>query len=183
MQWLNTPPQFTHEGDTITITAGPKTDFWRITHDGGTRDNGHFFYQPVTGDFVADVKFSADYNALYDHAGLMVRLDDRTWMKCGIEYVDGVQQASAVVTRDFSDWSIVALSTPPSALWLRVKRHAHTLEIHFSLDGTAFTMLRQAYFPPEPTVQVGVMVCAPVGEGFTATFEGFAVRALDEGHE
>lgn len=177
MQWLNPAPQWAHDGNTITITAGPQTDFWRITHDGGTRDNGHFYYQPVTGDFVAEAKFSADYNSLYDQAGLMVRLDERTWIKCGIEYLDGVQQVSAVVTRDFSDWSIIALPDPPPDLSLRIKQHGNAVEVHFSLDGATYAMLRQAYFPPEPTVQIGVMACAPIGEGFTATFEGFAVRA------
>ena len=38
----------------------------------------------------------------YDQAGLMVRLDPQHWLKCGIEYVDGRQCASAVVTRRLS---------------------------------------------------------------------------------
>ena len=33
----------------------------------------------------------------------MVRLDEANWLKCGIEFVEGVQQVSAVVTRDYSD--------------------------------------------------------------------------------
>ena len=97
----------------------------------------------------------------------------------GIEQLDGVQQVGAVVTREFSDWSIMALPTPPPAVWMRVKRQGDTLEVYYSLDGTTFAMLRQAYFPPEPTVQVGVMVCAPISDGFTATFEGFTVRPLE----
>jgi regulation of enolase protein 1 (concanavalin A-like superfamily) len=119
-----------------------------------------------------------DYHALYDQAGLMVRLDERTWMKCGIEYVGEVQHVSAVVTRDFSDWSVVPVAPPP-ALRLRVVRQGHTLEVSYALTADApFTLLRQAYFPPTPEIQVGVMLCAPTGAGFDVRFEGFAVRAV-----
>ncbi len=181
MQWLNEAPRWAHEGDTITLTCAPKTDFWRITHDGGTRDNGHFYYQPVRGDFVAEVSFSAAYAALYDQAGLMLRLDAENWIKCGIELFNVQQHASTVVTRRFSDWSVLPLDGSPPTLWLRLKRHAHTVEVTYALDGARYNLLRQAYFPPDPAVQVGVMACAPTGEGFTARFEGFTVAPLDAG--
>ena len=35
-------------------------------------------------------------------------------MKCGIELVDGVQHASVVVTREYSDWSVVPLPRRPA---------------------------------------------------------------------
>lgn len=175
MQWMNEPPQWSAENGVIAARAAGGTDFWRITHDNGQRDNGHFYFQRVTGDFVATVKVQGDYHALYDQAGLMVRLDERNWMKCGIEYVGDVQHVSAVVTRDFSDWSILPVA-PSSALWLRVVRQGHTLEVSYALRQDAdFTLLRQAYFPPTPEVQVGVMLCAPIGDGFDARFEGLAV--------
>jgi regulation of enolase protein 1 (concanavalin A-like superfamily) len=176
MDWYNEPAKWSAEDETITITADAKTDFWRKTHSGATNDNGHFYFQPVRGDFAADVRFTANYHALYDQAGLMVRLDEKTWMKCGIELFNGVPCASVVVTHDFSDWSVVPLAETPPVLWLRVTRHGSTIEVSYSLDGGAYTMLRQAYLTEAETVRVGVMVCAPTGEGFTATFEGFIIR-------
>ena len=175
MQWYNEPPFWKADGDTITVKAGPKTDFWRKTHDGAVRDTGHFYYRDVTGDFVAEVRFHAGYGALYDQAGLMVRLDDSNWLKCGIELFEGVQHASVVVTRDFSDWSVVPLREAPSTVWLRVVREGYTFTVSYSLDGAAYLTLRQAYLTHAPAVSVGVMCCAPVGDGFTAVFEGFTV--------
>ncbi len=122
MEWLNEPPTWNIQGDTLTVRAGPKTDFWRTTHYGFIRDNGHCYYQPVAGDFVAEVCFSGRYAALYDQAGLMLRADERTWLKCGIEYVNGMQHVSAVVTREFSDWSVIPLAHNPLAIWLRAAR-------------------------------------------------------------
>ena len=177
MQWHNEPPTWNAHERIITVTTAPKTDFWRKTHSGAITDNGHFYYQPVTGDFTAEAKISGQYQALYDQAGLMVRLDETTWLKCGIEYLEGVQHASAVVTRDYSDWSVVTLASNPPALWLRVSRHGLTLEVYYSLDGAEYTMLRQAYLTDMQTLNVGIMCASPTGDGFAATFEGFTVQA------
>jgi uncharacterized protein len=177
MDWLNEPPSWDGGSAKVTITAAGKTDFWRKTHDGGIRDNGHFYYRPVSGDFVAEVRISGVYRDLYDQAGLMVRLDEATWMKCGIEYLHGVQQASAVVTRDYSDWSVVPLPFNPPSMWFRVARHGETFEVSYSPDGRDYLLLRQAYLTDAETLQAGLMVAAPVGEGFGVTFEGFEVRS------
>jgi regulation of enolase protein 1 (concanavalin A-like superfamily) len=175
VQWYNEPPVWEVNAERITVITGAKTDFWRKTHAGFIKDDGHFYAQPVSGDFTAEVKVSGKYRDLYDHAGLMLRLDAEHWLKCGIEFVEGVQYASTVVTHDYSDWSVVTLSSPP-AIWLRLKRHHETVEISYSLDGQQFTMMRQAYFPPAEGAQVGIMCCAPQGNGLEVTFEGFVVH-------
>lgn len=174
MQWFNEPPEWRLDGNTLTARAGAQTDFWRKTHDGGVRDHGHLYYQVVEGDFTAQVKVAGDYTDLYDQAGLMLRLDPTVWLKCGIEYVHGVQHASVVVTHDWSDWSVVPLENPP-AIWLRVVRHGPTVEVHYSLDGLSYVMIRQAYLTESPSLWVGPMLAAPTGGGFVAAFEGFRV--------
>jgi regulation of enolase protein 1 (concanavalin A-like superfamily) len=180
MQWHNQPPSWTMQDGTLRVTAGPKTDFWRKTHYGFIRDNGHFYFQEVDGDFIAEVKVSGDYAALYDQAGLMLRVDETIWLKCGIEFVDGVQQASAVVTRDFSDWSVVPLAGNPPSLWLRVRRKAEAVEVFYSLNGERYELLRMAYLTLAKTLLVGPMCAAPEGNGFPVLFEGFAIRLLSE---
>ena len=174
MEWLNEPPRWRENGELIEVTAGPRTDFWRKTHDGGIRDNGHFYHRSVNGDFRAGVKVSGRYAGQYDQAGLMVRLDKTCWLKCGVELLNGVQQASAVVTRNWSDWSVVPLANPP-AIWLDVVRSGATLEVSYSLDGQATTMIRQAHLTEVARLDVGIMIASPTGPGFSATFEGFSV--------
>lgn len=178
MNWYNEPPAWSLSGQTINITSGPKTDFWRKTHYGFIRDNGHFYYQDVAGDFVAEVKFSGQYESIYDQAGLMLRLDEANWLKCGIEYVDGVQQASAVVTRDFSDWSVVPLPANPASIWLRITRQGQSVEIQYAVDGEHFNLLRLTYLPMAESVQIGPMAASPDGEGFSVVFEDFVVGPL-----
>ena len=178
MQWHNEPPAWQQTGTTLNVTTGPKTDFWRKTHYGFIRDSGHFYGQTVSGNFVAEVKVSGNYHDLYDHAGLMVRLDESTWIKCGIEFFEGMQHVSAVVTRDYSDWSIIPAPHNPPALWLRLKRMGDAVEISYSFDGEKYMLLRLAHLTQADTLSVGPMCASPEGNGFTVTFNGFTVQAV-----
>ena len=178
MLWLNEPPIWQITGSTIDVTAGGGTDFWRKTHYGFTRDSGHFGYEVVEGDFVATVKVSGQYHELYDQAGLMLRSSATHWLKCGIEYVHGVQYVSAVVTNDFSDWSVAPLPQNPPSIWLRVTRQAEAVEVHYALDGATYTLLRIAYLAPAAAMQAGIMCAAPDGGGFAVRFEGFELHRL-----
>ncbi len=176
MQWYNEPPEWSEKEGLIHVVSGAKTDFWRTTHYGFIRDNGHFYYEEVSGNFIAEVKIRGQYRDLYDQAGLMIRQDEKTWLKCGIEYVDGVQQASVVVTRDYSDWSVVPLSQNPEWIRLRLKRNAEAVEIEYSLDGDRNQMLRLAYLTTASQLQLGLMCASPQGEGFAIAFEEFQIR-------
>lgn len=176
MEWYNEPPKWEEHTNALDVTTGTKTDFWRKTHYGFIRDNGHFYYRRVSGNFIAEVKFTGQYRDLYDQAGMMVRLDELHWLKCGVEYVHGVQQASVVVTRDYSDWSVLPLPQNPHSLCLRVARHGDAFEIHYSLDGQAYTLLRLAYLTLDESLQVGLMACSPDGNGFEVSFENFRIR-------
>ncbi|RYG21241.1 DUF1349 domain-containing protein, partial [bacterium] len=124
MTWLNEPPRWTDEDGVLSVTTGDRTDFWRTTHYGFIRDDGHVYGRPVEGDFAAEVSFSGEYEALYDQAGLMLRLDERNWIKAGIEFTDGKHHLSAVVTRDFSDWSVLPLPVAPKEVRLLISRYA-----------------------------------------------------------
>jgi uncharacterized protein len=175
MQWLNEPRVWHEERDQIIVKSDPRTDFWRKTHNGLVSDNGHFYYQAVSGDFLLEVKLSGEFAGLYDHAGLMVRLDAETWVKCGLEFVNGVKLLSAVITRDWSDWSVQPLDDTVS-VWLRLARHASTLEVAYSLDGDDYSLYRQGFLSDAPTLQAGIMIASPTGEGFTAKFEALSIK-------
>lgn len=175
MQWLNEPQGWRQDGDRIEVAVDKGTDFWRKTHYGFIRDSGHFGYVVVEGDCTVEVKVTGAYRNLYDQAGLMLRVDEAHWLKTGIEYVHGVQYVSAVVTNDFSDWSVAPLRQNPPSIWLRVIRKAEAVEIFYSLDGSDYTLLRIAYLQPAPVLAAGIMCAAPDGQGFAAVFEGLRI--------
>lgn len=175
MQWYNPPAAWKDEAGILSVTTAPHSDFWRKTHYGFIRDNGHFYYQDAPGDFTLEVRVDGKYQDLYDQAGLMLRVDDSNWIKTGIEFFDQHQHISAVVTRDFSDWSVVQLADRPASLWLRVTRKAETVQVFYALDGQHYTLLRLAYLLPSAVTQVGLMCASPDGSGFEVVFRNFAI--------
>jgi uncharacterized protein len=180
VEWLNEPPAWKIKDEALMVTAGPRTDFWRTTHYGFVRDNGHLWFESWEGDFITGVKVTGAYRDRYDQAGLMVRLDEWTWLKCGVEFVDGLQYASVVVTRGHSDWSVAPLTDNPGSLWLRVSRTGPDVEVRYSVDGEHYDLLRLSRLTDAVPLLVGPMCAAPEGAGFEVTFEGFAVGPPDE---
>ena len=175
MQWYNPPAAWKDENAALSVTTAPQSDFWRKTHYGFTRDNGHFYYQDVPGDFTVDVRVDGQYKDLYDQAGLMLRVDEANWIKTGIEFFDDHQHVSAVVTRDFSDWSVIQLTGRPASLWLRVTRKAETVQVFYALDGQNYLLMRLAYLVPSAVTQVGPMCASPDGGGFGVVFHDFTI--------
>ena len=176
MTWLNEPASWKDFGGTLFVRSRAKTDFWRKTFYGYITDNGHFFRLSASGDFVFQARVNGNYAALYDQAGLMVRLDAENWIKCGTEFFDGRRHASVVFTRDFSDWSTTADLSKTAPIWWRAVRKKDSVETLCSLDGSNFTSARQGYFPPAVKVDVGIMCAAPEGPGFDATFDNLRLE-------
>ena len=131
----------------LTVRSKGKTDFWRKTFYGYVTDNGHFMHLPVFGEFPFQARVNGKYAALYDQAGLMVRLDEKHWMKCGSEFVEGKRWASVVFTHDFSDWSTMEDLSQTGAVYWRVVRKKDSIEAQCSKDGEKFLTIRQGYFP------------------------------------
>ncbi|RYG44508.1 DUF1349 domain-containing protein [bacterium] len=175
MRWLNEPPLWSDKDGVLTLQTGEKTDFWRRTHYGFVRDDGHVYGQDVEGDFAASIAFSAEYRELYDQAGLMVRLDESNWIKAGIEYTDGKHHLSAVVTREFSDWSVLPLEGDPGEVRLRISRYGEAVRVEYALGEGPFQMLRLAYLEPGRSAFVGAMSCSPERAGLVARFWDFRI--------
>lgn len=178
MTWFNEPASTKKVGEKLIVHSRPKTDFWRKTFYGYITDNGHFFHLKADGDFTFEVRVNGQYAALYDQAGLMVRVNAENWMKCGTEFFDGKRHASVVFTREFSDWSTMPDLTESGPVWWRAVRKGESIETLCSLDGKTFTSVRQGYFPAS-TAEVGIMCCAPEGPGFDAEFDRLSL-SLDK---
>ena len=195
LTWFNDPPEWSVSGSTVRAVTGMKTDFWRRTFYGFTRDDGHFFFRRVRGDFTATVCLSGEYRERYDQCGLMVRVDAHNWMKAGVELSDGVRNVSTVITREYSDWSVVPLRRPGGPVTVSVTRHGEALRAQYLegqylegqylegqhlagqhlAEGGGWQLVRLGYMDLPESVDVGLMCCSPERAGFVAVFSDFAV--------
>ncbi|MEU4620049.1 DUF1349 domain-containing protein [Actinoplanes sp. NPDC023801] len=174
-QWLNEPATWSDEGSAMHAVTDPNTDFWQKTYYGVTHDSGHFYYQEVSGNFTVEVTLSGHYQTVHDQSGLMLRVDERNWIRAGVEFVDGSTYVSTVITRGFSDWSMVPWPHYAGSLRIRLTRYETALQVQCPGEGEAWRMIRLGYLDLPGTVQVGVMCCSPEREGFAASFSDFTI--------
>lgn len=174
--WHNEPPEWQGDAQNLSLVTDAATDFWQHTFYGFHRDNGHAWLTPVEGDFTASVEVTGDYRHLYDQAGLMLRQDERNWIKTGIEFTDGIMHFSVVVTREVSDWSVTPLpdASPDDLVRIRLTRHDDAVRVQYALGDADWQMARLAPFSAAPA-SVGVMACSPQRAGFEATFRDIKV--------
>lgn len=181
MQWLNEPQEWEIKNPSTFVMQTPaQTDYWRITHYGFTVDDAPFYYATYGGEFEVKVKITGNYKTTFDQMGLMLRIDHKNWIKTGVEFVNGQQNVSTVVTHNTSDWSVIELDNAPRSIWIKAVRRLDAVEVFYSLDDKKYKMIRTCYFEDNIPVQVGLMAASPDGKGFEAIFENFEVKHLPD---
>jgi regulation of enolase protein 1 (concanavalin A-like superfamily) len=176
-RWLNEPAHWGLVPAALTVRTGHGTDFWRETHYGFTRHSGHFFGQATPTGFTATLRVRARFEALYDQAGIMVRLDETNWVKAGVEMYENEAAAGSVVTVGRSDWATGPFGGDPSDFWIRAIVNAGVLCIQASADGQRWRLLRLCPFPVAEHYTVGPMCCTPERAGLDVLFSDFSVTA------
>ena len=174
-KWLNEPLDWGIKSGKLNVTTGFKTDFWRHTHYGFVRDSGHFWQLPAPKTFTASLTFEGSYETLYDQAGLMLRVDEKNWIKCGIEHSDGMTNFSIVITRDSSDWSVIGQPLISGPQTIRITAQDNSIIAHFLKPNGTWNLMRVADFPTTKIETIGPMACSPERCGFKASFLDFKV--------
>ncbi|MGW2744130.1 DUF1349 domain-containing protein [Streptomyces sp. NPDC001450] len=178
--WLNAPRRIQADGPDLLVTARARSDFWRTTSYGFTRDDGHALLHDFPQGSATEVTFVADFETLYDQAGLMVRVDAETWIKAGVEASDGVPQLGAVVTRGLSDWSLAPVPDwHRREVTVRASRSGDAVIIRARCEDGPWRMVRLAPLPPEAIAAAGPFCCSPERGGLEVRFTRFTRGPAD----
>ncbi|TWD74955.1 hypothetical protein FB561_6390 [Kribbella amoyensis] len=179
--WLNPPAAVLADGNDLLVTAREGSDFWRTTSYGFVHDDGHALLTDLPVDTAVEVGFVAAFEQLYDQAGLLIRVDEQTWIKAGIEFTDGVPQLGAVVTHGVSDWSMAPIPEwAGRAVTIRASRSGDALTLRARCEDGPWQMFRLATLAPDAVAAAGPFTCAPTRSGLTVRFTSFAVAAPDD---
>jgi uncharacterized protein len=171
--WLNEPERWSALDDSLQIVTDEATDFWRETHYGFSRDSGHFLAFPTAEAFTAELRVEGDFQALYDQAGIMVRIDAQRWVKAGIEFSDGRAMLASVLTDGQSDWATAPYEHDAGDFWVRATVANDVLRLQASADGKLWPLMRLAPFAKANSYFVGPMACTPEGAGLKVVFSTF----------
>lgn len=179
--WTHEPEAAVLDGDVLRVTAIEGSDAWRTTSYGFVHDSEHALVERIDGAFSVEVSFVLDYTEQFDQAGVFLRVDERNWLKAGVEVSDGTPQLGAVVTRDFSDWSVTPVPEwVGRVVTVRVSRDGDAVTVRAWADDEQPRLVRVAYLDPDAAVSAGLLCAAPTRAGLTVSFTGYRVGAPDE---
>jgi regulation of enolase protein 1 (concanavalin A-like superfamily) len=175
MEWLNEPASWQRTGDVVTVSVDPGTDFWYETGYGYIRDNGHVYGEVLAGDLDVSVRIRGVLEAQYDQAGVMLRADERTWLKTGVEFFEGRPRLSTVLTLGRSSWMVTDLPDGSDDILLRVARRGDAVEVRYLVGDGQPELAALVFMPPDREVLAGVVCAAPEGPGFRVSFHDLRI--------
>ncbi len=177
--WYNEPQnvRFIEEG--LLISAKPQTDFWQSADYNFYKDNGHFFAEKLSGDFILIAKWR--FLSLKDSAqcGLMTRVDKQNWIKVGILSPNPyhLQIGTVVAQSGASDWSVVNLPEDTKDIWFKLLRRGKDFVVYYSLNGQKFEQIRMLHLAKAVEVMSsGAYACSPKDEGFECILEELTLQ-------
>ena len=162
----------------LRVKTDKGTDFWRTTGYGYVRDNGHLYGALAAGEFDLSMRIAGPTADQYDQAGAMVRIDERNWVKTGVEYFEGRLRLSTVVTFEYSNWLVADLAPSTREVNLSLKRRGDSLEVHYRADGGPLELAAITYVAPGVEAMAGAMCAAPEGDGFSVSFHDLSLVSV-----
>ncbi|MEV6813008.1 DUF1349 domain-containing protein [Micromonospora sp. NPDC051296] len=182
--WQPQPVRAVEEPDGgLSVEPGAGSDLWRHTSYGFVHDDAPALLTPFPVDSAVEVDFRLAWTEQFDQAGVLVRVDDLNWVKAGVEVSDGQPQVGAVVTREFSDWSVAPVPDwAGRKVTVRVSRAGNALTVRARVAGEPWRLVRLAPLDPDADASAGPYCCSPSRAGltvhFTAWRQGPADKAL-----
>ncbi|MGA1785061.1 MAG: DUF1349 domain-containing protein [Pontimonas sp.] len=179
-EWVNEPPQWNVESDSLIVYTALESDLWRTTSYGFVHDTGHGLLAPLADGRAMELTIAAEYSQSFDQAGMLVWSDKEHWVKCGIELSDGVLGIGAVVTNEHSDWSTAPVSElDDGPLQLRISRSGDALTIRWRVGDIPWRLLRLAPINPDAAWKAGPYAASPTREGLEVHFSDWREGAAD----
>jgi uncharacterized protein len=168
-RWTTEPVSHRQRGDQLVVEAAKGSDFWEKTLYGFQRATGHALLAPWAEQSAVEVSFELrGFDAQYDQAGVFLWTSPTQWIKAGVEINDGVPSVGAVVTNEYSDWSLAPVPEwQGSTVTIRASRCKDAVIIRATATGQSWRTIRVVRFSHGPTLQVGPFLCAGLEVCFT----------------
>ena len=179
--WLNEPANVCFTENGMQITTWPGTDFWQNIDNHFSKDDGHFFFCHTQKDFILQAQWF--FEQLKDSAqcGIMVRFDERNWIKLGIlsQNIYRPQLGVVVANKGSCDWSIVDLPEKLNYIHLKIKKCGQDFVSHYSIDGQKYQVVRMCHLSLDSNeLKAGAYACSPKDSPFECVLEELNLQKL-----
>jgi uncharacterized protein len=169
LDWLHKHTSFQTETNTLTITAGAKTDWFVDPNGQAVTDTAPALLFDTDEDFVLSGKVTVDFKSTYDAGVLAVYQHAKSWAKlCFERSPQGSPMIVSVVTKGTSD-DCNSVAVTENSVYLRISKIGKTYAFHSSSTGNFWHMVRYFALEDAPS-KAGFLAQSPTGDGCTVTF-------------
>jgi regulation of enolase protein 1 (concanavalin A-like superfamily) len=171
LSWHNIPTASRiDEGKRLTVSAGPKTDWFVDPFDGRVANSAPILLFAPGNAYVFHSKVQVRFASKWDAGALMLWADDHHWAKLAFELSpDGQPTIVSVVTRGPSD-DCNSVSITGDTVYLQIARTGSTYVFYYSADGATWHVVRTFNLEAAAPVSLGFESQSPAGTGSTAVF-------------
>lgn len=176
--WQNEPQRVRFDDDGMHVVAKYRTDFWSCARYGFQKNDGHFFFNSISGDFCCDLDWSFESPKAFDQCGIMLQANDDNWFKASIMYEneDTPMLATSLTNAGYSDLATVPLPQGTTHVWYRLKKRKGCYIAGYSIDGECYVQLRKFYLINDAEcIRVGAYLCSPQRDDFEAILHNLAL--------
>ena len=171
LRWQGVPQNWTLDSDSnLSITAGQRTD-WFLDPGGSVNVlNAPALLTPVQQPCMLKALVISNAGATFDAGVLTVYQADDQWAKLCFE-LSPQQQLTivSVVTKGTSD-DCNSVPISGQSVYLRLSVLEKAYAFHYSLDGSAWNLVRYFTLGERKNVEIGFLSQSPTGDGCTSIF-------------
>lgn len=174
--WHNAPAAWDAKGESLTIAAGKKTDWFVWPGGGYTADSSPRLMFKAGNDFIFSTNVEVEPHKTYDAGCIALYAGPSHWAKLCLEAQDdGRLDVISVVTRGRSD-DATSFAARGRSIYLKVANADGVTFFYASEDGKTWTIVRKFNLESNEALQAGFSAQSPDGEGARATFTDFEYR-------
>ena len=172
LDWLGETGDAELDGDTLRMTAGPKTDWFNDPAGGAPCANAPCLALRTDGDFQVSARVRVDFRSRFDAGVLLLHQGPEDYAKLCFERApSGEPMVVSVVTRGTSDDANGPV-IDAEFVHLRVSRMGPVFAFHYSPDGAKWALVRLFNLrDPDQPARLGFLAQSPTGASCTASFD------------
>jgi regulation of enolase protein 1 (concanavalin A-like superfamily) len=161
------------EDGRLTITSGPKTDYFREPDGKASYETAPVLLTEVdnTRPFTLTAKVTPSFHKTYDAGALYIYVKDDLWLKMAME-MDERQKTRMVSVRtigtsDDNNHDVVEAKS----VYMKISSDTKAVGFYYSLDQESWQLIRVFKNDYPASLWVGISAQSPLGEGTSAVFE------------